>query len=122
MVHPGSRPVGLVIFLFLLVPSAAYLALHDDLPQFCNFHDDCIYFVSAKSLAAEGVYRIESLPVAAAQTKHPPLYSWLLSLAWRIEQHFPRNLPLAAWISWLALPCVLVLLSAYTVRLGIAGW
>src|SRR5437588_10197058 len=90
------RPVGLVILLLLLIPSAAYLWLHDDLPQFCDFHDDCVYYVSAKSLADGGGYRVESLPGEPPQTKYPPLYPLLLSVAWRLDPNFPHNVPIAA--------------------------
>jgi 4-amino-4-deoxy-L-arabinose transferase-like glycosyltransferase len=121
-VHPGVQPRSLLILLFLLIPSAAYLWHFDDLPQFGDFHDDGLYFVSAKSLADGGGYRIESLPGEPAQTKYPPLYPLLLSIAWRIDPQFPRNLPIAAWISWLAFPAMLVQLAAYYPRLGISGW
>jgi len=126
MMHPSARPPfngqALVILLLLLVPSAAYLWQHDDLPQFCDFHDDCVYYVSAKSLADGGGYRVESLPGEPPQTKYPPLYPLLLSIAWRLDPHFPHNVPIAAWISWLALPAALILLSAYARWMGLKGW
>jgi len=121
-VHPGLTPRSLLILLFLLIPSAAYLWHFDDLPQFGDFHDDAVYFVSAKSLADGGGYRVESFPGEPAQTKFPPLYPLLLSLAWRIDPQFPRNVPIAAWLSWLAVPAVLVQLAAYYPRLGMSGW
>ena len=121
-VHPGVTPRSLLILLFLLIPSAAYLWHFDDLPQFGDFHDDGLYYVSAKSLADGGGYRVESLPGEPAQTKYPPLYPLLLSAAWRIDPQFPRNLPVAAWISWLAFPAMLILLAAYYPRLGVSGW
>jgi len=116
------KPRSLLILLFLLIPSAAYLWHFEDLPQFGDFHDDGLYYVSAKSLTDGGGYRVESLPDEPAQTKYPPLYPLLLSIAWRIDPVFPRNLPIAAWISWLAFPAVLVQLAAYYPRLGISGW
>jgi hypothetical protein len=91
------------------------------MPQFGDLHDDSLYYVSAKSLAA-GDYRIESLPGRPFQTKYPPLYPLLLSIAWRVNPHFPENLPIAAWISWLALPLMLVLYAALYPRMGIEGW
>ena len=42
--HPGARPLSLVILLFLLVPSAAYLWNNSDLPQFGDLHDDMLRF------------------------------------------------------------------------------
>jgi hypothetical protein len=91
------------------------------MPQFGDIHDDSIYYVSAKSLAA-GDYRIESLPTRPFQTKYPPLYPLLLSIAWRVNPNFPQNLPLAGWISWLALPLMLAMLAALYPRMGIGGW
>jgi hypothetical protein len=107
------------LVLLLSVPSAAYLWHFDDLPHFGSWEDDGIYYASAKSLADGGGYRIESLPGEPAQTKYPPLYPLLLSVAWRIDPQFPRNLPIAAWISWLALPAMLLLSAAYFPKLGV---
>jgi len=120
--HPGARPLSLVILLFLLIPSAAYLWRYSDLPQFGDLHDDSIYYVSAKSLADGGGYRIESLPGEPSQTKYPPLYPLLLSVAWRLNPSFPHNVPIAAWLSWLALPAILAQLLWLYPRMGITGW
>jgi hypothetical protein len=105
----------------LLVPSVAFLACFSDVPRFGNLHDDSIYYVSAKSLADGGGYRIESLPGEPAQTKYPPLYPLLLSIAWRINPEFPSNLGLAAWLSWLALPAVLFLMLKSLPGWGLSG-
>jgi len=107
-----TKPTGLILLLFLLIPSVAYLWFFSDMPRFGDLHDDSFYYVSAKSLADGGGYRIESLPGEPAQTKYPPLYPLLLSIAWRLNPQFPDNLAIAAWISWLALPAVLVQLAA----------
>ena len=72
------------------------------MPDFGYLHDDGLFFISAKSLAS-GAFRIESLPEQSAQTKFPPLYPLYLSLAWRINPHFPENLPVAALLSWIVL-------------------
>ncbi|MBZ5633119.1 MAG: hypothetical protein LAO55_08315 [Acidobacteriia bacterium] len=111
----------LTLLLFLLIPSAAYLWHFGDVPRFGDLHDDSLYFVSAKSLADGGGYRIESLPGEPPQTKYPPLYPLLLSVAWHIDAQFPHNLPIAAWISWLALPAVLLQMAALYPALGISG-
>jgi hypothetical protein len=105
-----------------LAPSAVFLWQHSDLPRFGDLHDDSIYYVSAKSLADGGGYRVESLPGEPSQTKYPPLYPLLLSLAWRIDPQFPHNLPVAAWISWLALPAIMLQLLWVFPRLGITDW
>lgn len=118
--NPQLRLV--LIVAVLVLPSAFFLWANSDVPKFCDLHDDCIYFVSAKSLADGGGYRIASLPGEPAQTKYPPLYPALLSAAWRLNPEFPANLTLAAWLSWSALPAMLLLLSAYLPRLGFTGF
>lgn len=117
----GFKPTHVLVLILLLVPSAAFLHRNSDLPQFGDIHDDSIYYVSAKSLAS-GSYRIESLPTQPYQTKYPPLYPLLLSIAWRVNPQFPANLPIAAWISWLALPLMLGLLMMLYPRMGFDGW
>ena len=115
-------PLQFALLLVALAPSAAFLWHHGDLPGFGDLHDDSLYYVSAKSLADGGGYRIESLPAEPAQTKYPPLYPLLLSIAWRINPGFPQNLPIAAWISWLAFPAIMVQLLWLFPRLGVSGW
>jgi 4-amino-4-deoxy-L-arabinose transferase-like glycosyltransferase len=110
------------VVLLLVIPSAAYLWHFGVLPRFGDLQDAGVYYVSAKSLAEGGGYRIESLPGEPAQTEKPPLYPLLLSVAWRIDPQFPRNLSIAAWISWLALPAMLLLSAAYFPKLGVSGW
>lgn len=117
----GFKPTHVLVLILLLIPSAAFLRRNSDLPQFGDIHDDSVYFVSAKSLAS-GSYRIESLPTEPYQTKYPPLYPLLLSIAWRTNPHFPQNLPLAGWLSWLALPAMLALLAMLYPRMGLDGW
>ena len=72
-----TKPTGLILLLFLLIPSALYLWHFPDVPRFGDLHDDSLYYVSAKSLADGGGYRIESLPGEPSQTKYPPLYPLL---------------------------------------------
>ena len=116
------RPLAYLLVLLSLAPSAAFLWRNRDLPGFGDLHDDALYYVSAKSLADGGGYRVESLPGEPAQTKYPPLYPLLLSAAWRIDQQFPHNLPIAAWISWLAFPAIMIQLLWLFPRFGITGW
>jgi hypothetical protein len=118
----ASRPLVFLFVLLSLAPSALFLWRHSDLPTFGDLHDDSLYYVSAKSLADGGGYRIESLPGEPSQTKYPPLYPLLLSVAWRINPEFLQNLPIAAWISWLALPAIMFQLVWVFPRLGIADW
>ncbi len=117
----GFKPTHVLVLILLLIPSAAFLWRNSDLPQFGDIHDDSVYYVSAKSLAS-GSYRIESLPTQPFQTKYPPLYPLLLSIAWHVDPRFPQNLPIAAWLSWAALPLMLAFLMALYPRLGMTGW
>ena len=90
----------------------------DDMPQFGELHDDSIYYIGAKSLAETQSYTLSSLPGEPSQTKFPPLYPLLLSVAWKLDPSFPHNLATAAWISWLAWPALLVALAFYCPRFG----
>ena len=112
------KPSSWILLVLLLIPSLAQVWQQRDMPRFGDFHDDSIYYVTAKSLATGGGYRIESLPGEPAQTKYPPLYPLLLSIAWKFDPQFPRNLTIAAWISWLAFPAVMFQLPALFRRLG----
>ncbi|MBZ5610611.1 MAG: hypothetical protein LAP38_20295 [Acidobacteriia bacterium] len=98
------------VFLLALGPSA-YLAWSlRSMPHLGFYHDDSIYWVSAKSLAEGHGYRIASLPGEPYQTKYPPVYSALLAGIWKLNPDFPSNLPLATLLAWLLLPLYLAAL------------
>lgn len=78
------------------------------MPHASEYHDDGIYYVSAKSLAETGNYAIDSLPTAPKQTKYPPLFPALLSVAWRMEPRYPGNLAIAMLLCWIWLPLTLL--------------
>lgn len=61
---------------------------------FGAFHDDTLYFSTAKALSEGDGGVLPSLPGTPAQTKYPPLYPMLLSFVWQIQPEFPANL---AW-------------------------
>jgi hypothetical protein len=85
---------------------------------FGAYHDDTLYFSTAKALAAGDGNVLPSLPESPAQTKYPPLYPLLLSLAWRVQPAFPDNLTWA-WALNLAFGVVLVIASVgVLLRLG----
>ena len=115
------KPASWILLLLLLIPSLTQVWQQRDMPRFGDFHDDSVYYVTAKSLASGGGYRIESLPGEPAQTKYPPLYPLLLSIAWKLDPQFPRNLTIAAWLSWLAFPAVMFQLPALFRRLGLTN-
>jgi hypothetical protein len=70
---------------------------------FGRYHDDAIYFSSAKALAEGQGYVVPSLPgpdgKAPPQTKYPILFSWLLSWVWKWQPAFPANLRVAVGLS-----------------------
>jgi hypothetical protein len=89
------------------------------MPHLGQFHDDSIYWVSAKSLAEGRGYRILSLPEQPYQTKYPPLYSLLLAGIWKVSPRFPENVPLATAFAWLWLPACLLLCRPVLRDLGL---
>jgi hypothetical protein len=95
------------VFLAALAPSAYLAWTLRTMPHLGFYHDDSIYWVSARSLAMGDGYRIESLPGQPYQTKYPPLYCALLAGIWKLNPQFPSNLPLATLFAWLLLPLFL---------------
>jgi hypothetical protein len=65
---------------------------------FGRFHDDSLYFSSAKALSQGQGYVIPSFPGAPPQTKYPIVLPWLLSWIWKWNPSFPQNLTSATWI------------------------
>jgi len=114
------RVVALALFLVLLIPSAWFAWRNRDMPQFGRAHDDAIYFVVAKSVADGQGYRIQSLPGAPYESKYPPLLTWLLALAWRINPQFPENLSVVTAIQWAAVPLFLWLSLLWFRRAGLS--
>ena len=96
------------VFVLALAPSAYLAWTLRDMPHLGFYHDDSIYWVSAKSLAGGDGYRISSLPGQPFQTKYPPLYAVLLAGIWHINPNFPANLPLATLFAWALLPFYLL--------------
>ncbi len=73
-------------------------------------YDDGIYVATAKSLALGEGYRQAGVPWSPIATKYPPLYPLYLSLAWRLEPHFPQTLERAAILQDALLPVYLAVL------------
>jgi hypothetical protein len=67
--------------------------------MFGFFHDDTLYFSSARALAGGQGYIIPSLPGTPPQTKYPILYPWLLSWVWKWFPNFPGNVMPAIWLT-----------------------
>jgi hypothetical protein len=98
------------LFLAALAPSAYLAWTFRSMPHLGFYHDDSIYWVSARSLAVGDGYRIESLPGQPYQTKYPPVYSALLAGVWKLDPSFPSNLRMATLFAWLLLPLFLWML------------
>ena len=106
------RLIAVLVFLAVLIPSAHFAWKNRQMPQFAYLHDDGILFSSARTMTAN-TYRIASLPDQPLQTKFPPLYPLYLSAIWRLDPHFPENLPLATFASWILLAGYLALAWAW---------
>jgi len=103
-----------LLALFLL-----YLAWLGPTAYFGWYHDDTIYFSSARALAEGGGYVLPSVPGAPPQTKYPPLHPWLLSLVWRWQPGFPDNLAVAVGLT--AVFACWFLAAAFQLLRGLAG-
>ena len=88
------------------------------MPHLGFYHDDSIYWVSAKSLAMGSEYRIASLPNQPYQTKYPPLFPVLLALVWKANPSFPANLPAAMLLAWCVLPVYVLLVAQFLKQHG----
>jgi hypothetical protein len=109
---------ALGVFVLALAPSAYLAWALRAMPHLGFYHDDSIYWVSAKSLAQGHGYRIASLPAQPYQTKYPPLYPALLAGIWKMNPSFPSNLPLATLFAWLLLPVYLAMVWALLRQYG----
>ena len=58
---------------------------------FGAYHDDSLYFSTAKALSQGQCDGMPDFPGAPPQTKYPVLYPWLLSWVWRAFPAFPQN-------------------------------
>jgi hypothetical protein len=86
--------LGIVLILFL-----GYIQTRHPASLFGYFHDDTLYFSSARAIATGQGYIIPSLPGTPPQTKYPILYSWLLSWVWKWFPNFPANVMPAIWLT-----------------------
>ncbi len=106
-----------VVVLGVLLVGLLPLYYAKTMPDHFGFsHDDSLYVTGAKALATGKGYRIISLPGAPAQTKYPPLYSFLLSLIWRVYPEFPDNILFMMVLSSLVTVCFLAVAWFYLVH------
>jgi hypothetical protein len=111
-----------VLFVLILLPSAIFSWWNRDMPQLGVHHDDSIYWVGAKSLATGQGYRLLSYPGEPFQTKYPPLFPALLSIAWKMDPAFPQNLRWAALLAWLMMPFYILLVRRIVSDFGFSAW
>jgi hypothetical protein len=113
------RKLAILALLVCALAPSAYLAWSlRSMPHLGFYHDDSIYWVSARSLAIGDGYRIQSLPGQPYQTKYPPLYCALLATVWKINPQFPANLAVATLFAWLLLPLFLWMLWLFLAESG----
>ncbi len=93
------------LVLVALGPSIWLIWSGRDFPQL-GYLDDGLYWGAAHSLAEGRGYRIESLPGEPYQTKYPPLYPLLLSLAWKWGASEQSRLAIAAALNIVFLAAV----------------
>jgi len=114
----GRAWAVVAILALAMAPSVRLLVRCIDLPNFGFFHDDALYYVSAKALAEGDEYRVASLPDQPYQTKYTPLFPLILSVAWKLAPQFPENLSVAAVLAYLPLPLLVGLFFVYLLQMG----
>jgi len=83
------------LLIALMLAVGVQSALVYESAVFGYLHDDSLYLVTAKSIAAGDGFWLPSMPQPTPATKYPPLFSTLLSLAWIGDLDYPENL----WIA-----------------------
>src|SRR5262245_59419757 len=114
------RSLFALIFVVLLVPGSEVLWTARHLPHLGQTYDDGIYWVTAKALAAGAGYRNIFLPGEPYMVKYPPAYPMFMSLAWRAQPEFPRNLSTAVFLQATLLPLHIALLFLLFRQLGLS--
>lgn len=92
--------IVLAIVLLAVIYSIAWLA-----PAVGLYHDDGVYLVTARSIAAGHGYMVDSLPNPVAQTKYPPVFPSLLALFSLVSMsaQWLKLLPVLCALGWLYL-------------------
>ena len=96
------------------------LPLYRMVPSVCGVHhDDGVYVLTAKALAAGEGYRLVQLPERPLQTKYPILYPAVLAVIWRAWPTFPDNLVAMQLLSCISMAAALGMSHLYSVRWGV---
>lgn len=90
--------------------------------DFGMVHDDGIYTVTGRSLAATGEYRIISLPGEPYQQKYPIVFPAMLAAVWKVAGEFPANIVWMKLVSLLAGAVFLLLTFGMLRAVGASGW
>lgn len=85
-------------------------------------HDDGVYLMSGQMLAQAQGFILPNLADHPAQIKYPVLYPALLSAGWKLQPHFPQNLPLLHWLTSLFGILALPLLYLYLRQVKALDW
>ena len=98
------------------------LALYRMVPGVCGVHhDDGVFVLTAKALAAGEGYRLVQLPERPLQTKYPILYPAVLAVVWRAWPTFPDNLVAMQLLSCIAMTAALATYYLVFGAVGCAG-
>lgn len=90
---------------------------------FGRYHDDTLYFSSARALAEGRGYVMPSVPGTPPQSKYPVLYPWLLSWVWQWNPAFPANIRTAVWLNAVFACCFLAVAFVMLRRMkGVGPW
>ena len=82
------------------------------------YSDDGVYTAAAKSLAEHGTYRLINVPGEPYETKAPPGYAALLSLAWKANPRFPQNVFALKALNLCFIAAALIAIAMLTAQLS----
>ena len=100
MIRPTAKKTARWVVLGCILASyLLYLGLLRPARGFGAFHDETIYFSSAKALVEGRGYIIPSFPGTPPQTMYPILYPAFLSVLWKLDPSFPGNIVPAMWLT-----------------------
>lgn len=122
----GERGSNVRVWLALAVVLALYVfAVLRTRPiaSWSAFLDSGMYFSSAKALASGHGYILPGFPGHLTSMKYPELFPLILAGVWKLDPHFPGNVPLAVGVA-IAFGCLALLLSFLMLRdwPGLGDW
>ncbi len=112
----GPIQSGMLLWVLLPITVAGLCLPCFDSQVVGTFHDDGIYVISAKMLAAGKGFILPNLAGAPPQIKYPILYPLILALGWKISPQFPQNIAILHTITTLFFCFSIPLLVLYLRR------